>query len=50
MNNCHHCCTVTNLDALAGMQTDLRRLQTEMEAELAAFTPARLARAFRGEM
>jgi type I restriction enzyme S subunit len=39
-----------SLDALAAKQTDLRRLQTETEAELAAFTPALLAKAFRGEL
>ncbi len=38
------------LDALAAKQTELRRLQTETEAELAAFTPALLAKAFRGEL
>lgn len=41
---------VTRLDALAAKQTGLRRLQTETEAELAAFTPALLAKAFRGEL
>jgi hypothetical protein len=30
--------------------TELRRLQTETEAELAVFTPALLAKAFRGEL
>jgi hypothetical protein len=30
--------------------SELRRLQTETEAELAAFTPALLAKAFRGEL
>jgi hypothetical protein len=40
---------VSRLDALAAKQTELRRLQTETEAELAAFTPALLAKAFRGE-
>jgi restriction endonuclease S subunit len=39
-----------SLDALAAKQTELRRLQTETEAELAAFTPALLAKAFRGEL
>lgn len=41
---------VSHLDALAAKQTELRRLQTEAEAELAAFTPALLAKAFRGEL
>lgn len=41
---------VTRLDALSAKQTELRRLQTETEAELAAFTPALLAKAFRGEL
>jgi type I restriction enzyme S subunit len=41
---------VGRLDALAAKQTDLRRLQTETEAELAAFTPALLAKAFHGEL
>jgi hypothetical protein len=41
---------VARLDALAAKQTELRRLQTETEAELSAFTPALLARAFRGEL
>jgi type I restriction enzyme S subunit len=41
---------VERLDALAKKQTELRRLQAETEAELAAFTPALLAKAFRGEL
>jgi type I restriction enzyme S subunit len=41
---------VERLDALAAKQTELRRLQKETEAELAAFTPALLAKAFRGEL
>ena len=41
---------VEHLDALAAKQAELRRLQTETEAELAAFTPALLAKAFRGEL
>lgn len=41
---------VTRLDALSAKQTGLRRLQTETEAELTAFTPALLAKAFRGEL
>ena len=38
------------LHALAAKHAELRRLQTETEAELAAFTPALLAKAFRGEL
>lgn len=41
---------VTRLGALSAKQTELRRLQTETEAELAAFTPALLAKAFKGEL
>jgi hypothetical protein len=41
---------VSRLDALAAKQTELRRLQTETEAALAAFIPALLAKAFRGEL
>ena len=41
---------VARLDALAAKHSELRRLQTETEAELAAFTPALLAKAFRGEL
>jgi type I restriction enzyme S subunit len=41
---------VARLDALVAKQGELRRLQTETEAELAAFTPALLAKAFRGEL
>jgi type I restriction enzyme S subunit len=41
---------VARLDTLAAKQAELRRLQTETEAELAAFTPALLAKAFRGEL
>jgi type I restriction enzyme, S subunit len=41
---------VSRLDALSAKQTELRRLQTETEAELAAFTPALLAKAFKGEL
>jgi hypothetical protein len=41
---------VSRLDALAAQQTELRRLQTGTEAALAAFTPALLAKAFRGEL
>ncbi len=35
---------------LNALRDKLRRLQTETEAELAAFTPALLAKAFRGEL
>lgn len=38
------------LNALLTKHSELRRLQTETEAELAAFTPALLAKAFRGEL
>lgn len=41
---------VERLDALSAKQTELHRLQKETEAELAAFTPALLAKAFRGEL
>lgn len=41
---------VSRLDALAAKQAELRQLQIETEAELAAFTPALLAKAFRGEL
>lgn len=41
---------VFSADALSAKQTELRRLQTETEALLAAFTPALLAKAFRGEL
>lgn len=41
---------VVRLDALAAKQSELRRLQTETEAELAAFTPALLTKAFKGEL
>jgi hypothetical protein len=41
---------VSRLDALTAKQTELRRLQTETEAALTAFTPALLAKAFRGEL
>jgi hypothetical protein len=36
--------------SLADKQTELRRLPTGTEAGLAAFTPALLAQAFRGEL
>jgi type I restriction enzyme S subunit len=38
------------LSALLAKQAELRRLHTETEAGLAAFTPALLAKAFRGEL
>lgn len=38
------------LNALLDKHSELRRMQTEVEAELAAFTPALLAKAFRGEL
>jgi type I restriction enzyme S subunit len=41
---------VVNLNRLQAKAEDLRRLQAETEAELAAFTPALLAKAFRGEL
>jgi len=36
--------------SLAASAEESRRLQAETEAELAAFTPALLAKAFRGEL
>ena len=41
---------VARLDALAAKRSDLRRLQSETDADLAAFTPALLAKAFRGDL
>jgi type I restriction enzyme S subunit len=41
---------VARLDALAAKQAELRRLQAETDVGLAAFTPALLAKAFRGEL
>jgi type I restriction enzyme S subunit len=41
---------VRRLDALIAKDKQLRRLQTETEAELAAFTPALLAKAFKREL
>lgn len=41
---------VARIVALAAKHAELRRLQSETEAELAAFTPALLAKAFRGEL
>ena len=38
------------LTGILDKHAELRRLQTETEAELAAFTPALLAKAFRGEL
>ena len=41
---------IARLDVLITKHAELRRLQSETEAELAAFTPALLAKAFRGEL
>jgi type I restriction enzyme S subunit len=41
---------VAKLNALRGKLDELQRLQREVEAELASFTPALLAKAFRGEL
>ena len=41
---------IARLDTLGAKQAELRRLQTETEAALSAFTPALLAKAFRGEL
>jgi len=41
---------VEYLNGLQAKSDDLKRLQAETEAELAAFTPALLAKAFRGEL
>jgi type I restriction enzyme S subunit len=41
---------VRKLDALALKANELQLLQHEVEAELAAFVPALLAKAFRGEL
>jgi type I restriction enzyme, S subunit len=41
---------VARLDALRGKLDELQRLQREVEAELASFTPALLAKASRGEL
>lgn len=43
-------CIVARLDALTDKHALLRCLQSETEADLAAFTPALLAKAFRGEL
>jgi len=41
---------VTRLDAMRVKLDELQRLQRDVEAELASFTPALLAKAFRGEL
>jgi hypothetical protein len=41
---------VTKLDAMRGKLNEWQRLQREVAAELASFTPALLAKAFRGEL
>jgi type I restriction enzyme S subunit len=41
---------VAKLDAMAAKLDELQRLQREVETELASFTPALLAKAFRGEL
>jgi type I restriction enzyme M protein len=41
---------IARLDALSAKRAELRRLQTETESELAAFAPALLTKAFRGEL
>ena len=41
---------VVRLDALRGKLDELQRLHLEPEAKLASFTPALLAKAFRGEL
>jgi type I restriction enzyme S subunit len=41
---------VAQLDALRAKLDELQRLQRKVESELASFTPALLARAFRGEL
>ena len=38
------------LQGVQAKQSDLRHLQAETDADLAAFTPALLAKAFRGEL
>ena len=42
--------SAARLDALRGKLDELQRLQREVAAELASFTPALLAKAFRGEL
>jgi type I restriction enzyme S subunit len=41
---------IARLDAMRGKLDELQRLPREVEAELASFTPALLAKAFRGEL
>jgi type I restriction enzyme S subunit len=41
---------VARIEALTSRLDELRRLRTETEAELVAFTPALFAKAFRGEL
>lgn len=41
---------VARLEVLAAKQAELQKLQSETETELAAFSPAILARAYRGEL
>jgi hypothetical protein len=41
---------VNLLNGILTKSSELRRLQTETEIELAAFTPALLAKAFRGKL
>jgi restriction endonuclease S subunit len=41
---------VTRLENVRAMLDELRRLQREVEVELATFVPALLAKAFRGEL
>ena len=41
---------VAQVDALRGKLDELQRLQREVEADLTSFTPALLAKAFRGEL
>jgi hypothetical protein len=41
---------IARLDAMRVKLDELQRLQREVEAELASFTPALLAKAFRGEL
>jgi len=44
------CAIVARLDALREKLDEMRRLQREVETALVAFTPALLAKAFRGEL
>ena len=41
---------VEQVEALTSPVLELQRLQSEVEAELVSFTPALLAKAFRGEL